>query len=621
MSRRGTALPGTLVLIAALGGLLYALVRASVLEPRDLGRELACLQSRLLAEAGAERALNFLAQCSARGLGADPLASLNQLFADGDRCTPFVAEPLGSGDTRVGAYSVTLSVLERTPTSLSIAIDASGYAPDAPQTLPPGAAPSAWYALRRSVRYSLAPSRAFDFAWFVDNRGWLCADTLRCRGNAGSNGALDAAGHAPTVTGQPRYAAVAWDGSRAALSGYEDDNRDGARDGGDGGLWSGGEILGARELQGNGGLAGNQHAFQPTLALPQLGDLALAEARAVQWQASVAIDGTQVCDAVLGDEPGEPKNLFLVGTPAHPIVLNGPVVVRGDVLISGCVTGQGALYAGGNVYCPKSIRYKNPPAAPRPANGSQAATEAWLTANWNRDFLGLFARENIVVGDFTDATWQQYVALRMSDPLNVSAEDAGSDRIPGTRAGRDGIPGTADDDALEGDGQFSLQHYSQRDVRLGLVPRGAHVGDAIPGTGEDLDGDGLPDATATLASVLLATALDRQHWAGNLPAQGSASYHSLASMRIDNLDAVFCAGHAFCWTVLGSQDARINGALVCRNDDSACGAPQLEINYDCRLLGGSTSRAARFLPLTLQAAVAPRCTPLDTDPNREVPLP
>jgi len=620
-SRRGSVLLGTLLVLVALMGLLYATGRVSVVEVHDTRSSVEGLQAKYLAEAGKERALNLLTQTARRASAQDPLGSLKRLFAGGSKYAPFVAEPLSSGNSRVGAYSVTLTATEQTPSSITIAIESSGYRTDALQTLDARQPLLGWSASRTTVRYSLAPSHVFDYGYFINNWGWFFGNTLVCRGNVRSNGQFDAAGCAPTITGQALYSAVRWNGSNATLSGHHDGNKDGAKDGRDGGLWSSWAIVGVQKLMGNASHVQNQHDFQDPVQMPNLTNLASYEASALQQQSSLTVAGVTVCNAVLGDDPGEKQNLYLVGTLADPIVLNGPVVVRGNVIISGYVTGQGAIYSGGNVYCPSSVTYKNPPTSKRPVDGTQASNEAWLTANWNKDFLGLFARENVVVGDFTDATWQYYESMWMADPLNASDEDCGADGIPNTRAGRDGILGTADDDVLEGDGLFSIQHYTQQDSDLGLLPPGAHVGDPIPGTGEDIDGDGVHDGTATLNDVILSTPLDSANWDGNMPASGIAGYHSIASMTAANLDAVFYTNHSFCWTVLGSESAKINGALVSRNENIVYGTPSLEVNYDCRLLGGSSGRAARFLPSTLQAPELLQWSPLDHDPNSKLALP
>jgi hypothetical protein len=420
------------------------------------------------------------------------------------------------------------------------------------------------------------------------------------------------------VTGQPIYDSVSWNGVVAQLSGYHDDNNDGLQNGGDGGVWSGWNIVRAQNVQGAGGHAANEHQFQPPVPMPNLSDLSTYEANAISQGGQITIDGVPVTNAVYGDEAGEHQNLYLNGTHSHPIVLHGPVVVRGDLIITGTVTGQGAIYTGGNVYVPDSINYLNGPTTTRPANNAQATTEAWLTANWNKDFLGLFSRKNIVIGDCTNATWQFYEAMWMGDALNQSKEDAGADGIPNTRAGRDGILGTADDDVLEGDGVFTIQHYTASDLALGLIPPGHNVGDPIPGTGEDIDGNGVYDGNTTLADVVLVTPLDTAHWGGNMPGSGISHYNNIATMHANNLDAVFYTNHSFCQTVLGGQSANINGALVSRNENIIYGTPTININYDCRLLGGTSGMAAHLLPVTAQPAQVVRWVELDHDPNRYV---
>ncbi|MSR60895.1 MAG: hypothetical protein EXS08_00415 [Planctomycetes bacterium] len=461
----------------------------------------------------------------------------------------------------------------------------------------------------------VAPSEVFDYAYFINNWGWFYGKTIYAKGSVRSNGQFDAAGYSPTITGQPHYDEVSWNGVAATLTGYVDDNGDGLKDGNDGGTFSGWDIVAAQNVQGLGGQASNQHDFQDKVPMPNLSDLSLYESSATQENGSITIDGVEVSDAVYGDEPGELPNLFLVGTAAKPIVISGPVVIRGDVIVSGVVTGQGAIYSGRNVYCPNSITYANPPTSARPADNTQAATEAWLTSNWNKDLLGLFARENVVVGDCTNWLWQYYENWWMSDALNSSLEDAGADGIPNTKAGRDGILGTSDDDLLEGDGLFTIEHYSAEDEDLGLIPEGMSVGDPLAGSGEDIDGDGAYDDGANLADVVLTKPLDTATWGGNMPLGGIASYSSIASLYANTLDAIFYTNHSFCYLVLGGSPANINGALVSRNENIIYGTPSITINHDSRLLGGASGRASAYLPLALQPVEVLRTVILDSDPN------
>ncbi|MDZ4775114.1 MAG: hypothetical protein SGI72_18505 [Planctomycetota bacterium] len=615
-SRKGSALLSTVVVMVSMMGLLYAASSMSAVEVKDARRGMSDVKTKYLAEAGVERGLAFLAIAVKNNKVHDPLKGLTDLFAGGTTCTPIVGEALMDGATRVGSYTVSMTSIEQTPTSITIAVDATGYLPDAPSALAAGRQVESWHSVRSTVRYSLAPSDVFNYAYFINNWGWFYGNTIECKGNARSNGQFDAANYSPTVTGQPMYDSVAWSGATAALSGYHDDNEDGLSDGNDGGIWSGWDIVNAGNVQGNGGNTENQHDFDGSVEMPNLSDLSSYEASATDNGSSITIAGVTVSNAVYGDGAGERQNLYLNGTAANPIVINGPVVVRGDVMITGYVTGIGAIYAGGNVYCPNSIRYVNPPTTTRPAGNTQAQTEAWLSTNWNKDFLGLFARENVVVGDTSHWVWQYYTGYWMGDALNASAEDAGEDGIPNTRRGRDGILGTDDDDVLEGDGVFTVEHYSDADAALGLIPAGQSVGDVIPGTGEDIDGDGAYDDTTTLADVVMNKSLNTTIWGGNMPAGGIASYNSIATLYANNMDATFYTNHSFCYVVLGSSTAKINGALVSRNENIIYGTPTIEINHDSRLLGNSSSPAASLLPRTIEAPEILRWARLDRDPNR-----
>ena len=95
-----------------------------------------------------------------------------------------------------------------------------------------------------------------------------------------------------------------------------------------------------------------------------------------------------------------------------------------------------------------------------------------------------------MVGDYTDDWWQTNVSNWVNHDLNKSREDAGSDGIQNTREGPDGILGTADDDFMEDDGVWTVNHYTEEDAERGLIPEGSRPGDVIPGSGEDIDGDG-----------------------------------------------------------------------------------------------------------------------------------
>ena len=97
--------------------------------------------------------------------------------------------------------------------------------------------------------------------------------------------------------------------------------------------------------------------------------------------------------------------LVLIGTQANPIVVEGPVVVDSDVIIKGYVKGQGTIYSGRNVHVIGDIKYVNPPVWSHP-DADDAAVEA---ANAKKDLLGLVAKGNIVIGDSSDSAWHNSV--------------------------------------------------------------------------------------------------------------------------------------------------------------------------------------------------------------------
>ena len=581
--RRGSTMVIVVITFVGVLGLALATTAMSMSESSKARRSMDEVRVKYLAEAGFERGMQFLEEAVALGGGSGaPIQSLQELLPPGTTVQPFVGADVMDGDSQVGSYTVSLTATDQTPASITVRIDATGYLPDAPVDLAQGRTVEAWDAISVTVRYELERSDVFDYAYFINNWGWFYGNTIYANGNVRSNGQFDVAGYSPYVGGQPIYDSVAWNGSGASLSGYHDDNEDGLADGNDGGVWSGWDIVKAENLRGNGGQARNQHDFEGTVEMPNLTNLGTYEAKAQLEGSSVKIGNKTVCDGICGDDPNESGNLYLHGTAADPIVLDGPIVAHGDVVISGYVTGQGSIYAGRNVYVPDSVVYVDPPTTPRPADSSQATTEAWLSTNWNKDFLGLFARENVVVGDFTHGTWRYYVSGWMASSLNKSKEDAGEDGIPNTKAGMDGILGTADDDVLEDDGVWTVDTYTQEDKDAGTMPFGAHVGDPIPGTGEDIDGDGVFDDTATLADFDLSRPMTNGNWDGNLPVAGITEYKNIATLYANQIDAVIYTNHSFAWTVLGSDPAKINGALVSRNENIVYGTPSIEINYDNR---------------------------------------
>jgi hypothetical protein len=614
-SRRGSALAATLVVFVGVAGLVLAASQLSGVEVAASRRSIDEVRATALAEAGIERTKSMLAGAAKKTSVLDPLDGVRALFAASggvnSTSSTFMAEPLLDGGVNVGEYTTQMTFQQDSPRSVVVSIVSSGYVPAAPENLGPKERLTAWDSIEVTVELSLQSSEVFDNAYFVNNWGWLYGNTIEVNGNARSNGQMDIGGYAPQITGQSLFDSAAWNGATAAVGSEIDSD----------GLTSGWDIVNDNNVHDGDGGAPSKSDFNDQIEMPNLTDLDRYEDMAIAQGSSITIGGTVVSDGVSGDNPGELQNLYLVGTAANPIVLNGPVVVQGDVIISGYVTGQGTIYSGGNVYVPDSVRYLNAPTTPRPTSGDRADIDAWLSSNWNADFMGLFARENVVVGDFTNRYWEYYVSGWLNSPLNQSAEDSGLDLIPSTKAGRDGILGTADDDLLEDDGIFTVETYSAADEAAGLIPPGFAVGDAIPGTGEDIDGDGVFDDTITVDDFAFTEPLDPSAWDGNMPAGGLNRYSDVASLYANHLDATFYTNHAFAWVVFGGQNAVLNGAMVARNESIVYGTPKAIMNYDSRLIGGANGFVGAMLPQTLAPMRVVQWRRIEEDPHRAVVTP
>ncbi|MEM8711143.1 MAG: hypothetical protein AAGG01_09330, partial [Planctomycetota bacterium] len=172
----------------------------------------------------------------------------------------------------------------------------------------------------------------------------------------------------------------------------------------------------------------------------------------------------------------------------------------------------------------------------------------------------------------------------------------------------------------EGDGTFTVEYYSDADAAAGLIPDGYGIGDVIPCSGEDIDGDGVYDDTLRVADFAFDEALDPASWDGNMPTAGIASYSDIASLYANHLDATFYTNHAFAWVVFGGNDAVLNGSLVARNESIVYGTPKAIMNYDARLLGGGDGFVGNMLPHTLAPMRVVQWRRHHEDPHRGVTL-
>ena len=326
--------------------------------------------------------------------------------------------------------------------------------------------------------------------------------------------------------------------------------------------------------------------------MPFIGDLTSASSDYRQWIEELRASDPAMCKVTQGgtvlvdkfyDGAGPSGDasladkgvLVLEGTQSNPIVVNGPVVVASDVIIKGYVKGQGTIYSGRNVHIVGNIQYVNPPSW----SGKRVNSD-----NSSKDMLGLMAKGNIVMGDYTDSTWlssiktylttqpyvQQYACDSTDDLIGYPATFGGSyaatEKVTAMGAGSDAshAPGGWDPST----GQFG----KVREIELDTTH---------PETVTTYDRWGRPQTTTQqVRDKALVTQYDRKYYE-------SVALDSEISSRcstITRIDAVLYNNHGI-FGKLGQ--CSINGSLVCRNEGLQYSS-KLYLNWDMRLYSGSS---------------------------------
>ncbi|MGQ9809557.1 MAG: hypothetical protein ACUVSM_08660 [Armatimonadota bacterium] len=115
-------------------------------------------------------------------------------------------------------------------------------------------------------------------------------------------------------------------------------------------------------------------------------------------------------------------SVALIGTTAKPIRIHGPVTVTGDIVIKGVFTGQGTLYAGRNVHIVGNVQYAQGP------NFSGNDLELIDKANEKKDLLALCARGSIIMGN--TKTMSSTTLSYMTPPFTKGRYDDFGNWIP-----------------------------------------------------------------------------------------------------------------------------------------------------------------------------------------------
>ena len=269
---------------------------------------------------------------------------------------------------------------------------------------------------------------------------------------------------------------------------------------------------------------------------------------------------------------GDPANadngaLVLVGTQSNPIVIDGPVVVDSDVIIKGYVKGQGTIYSGRNIHIIGDVKYLN---APTWLHGTTASSaEAQDSANSQKDMLGLVAKGNIVVGDCSQSSWRNSI---------LSYINGGSSSV--------------------------VESYAcdPSDQNIGYASTFAGSYASVEATGSKAK---LRTQSHTETYYDAATRRNRTRTVTELVNQGDRKYYETCcddavltrlkdTAGVSQIDAILYNNHGIFGTI-GKANTRfnLNGSIVCRDEALVSTAGNgINFNWDMRLKRKRKTQAA-----------------------------
>ena len=297
-------------------------------------------------------------------------------------------------------------------------------------------------------------------------------------------------------------------------------------------------------------------------------------------------------------------SIVLEGTASKPIEINGPVIIPSDVIIKGYVKGQGTIYSGRNIHIVGDIKYVNPPSwNNRSTSGSN---------NKDKDLLGLMAKGNIVLGNYTDSSWVNDIKTVMTSTTYVPTYNCD------TSDAAIGYPKKFNDTKGTRVHYQSVEKVSAADF---AECEDAGLADFIPGGRDSSSGQFGKTRTSYTAGTKTRAAKDGYYtvvtydWYGrgtvheNYYLRKNAEYtpaikhtgveynrkyyesvcddsiiSSMYSDKIAQIDAVLYNNHTICGKIGACS---FNGALVCRNEAIQY-TGGLYMNWDVRLYSGSS---------------------------------
>lgn len=398
--------------------------------------------------------------------------------------------------------------------------------------------------IEETVEFALRRSTVFDHAYFVNNYGWFLGSGVTANGNIRSNGNLlldsysyingDAFAAVSTELGANGYITVDGGGTTRYMDRSTYWGSAGTRARPTNPTSSDTTSTWAMGYE----CKSELNEYQETLVMPYLSDLSGYREVAYNTGGTIKQGGTVLVDGCFsgtgpsGISGGADVGCLVLDGTSKAIELSGVVVVDGDVVIKGTVTGQGAIYAGRNIHIVGNVTYKNAPSWSKP----DSSPDKTIKSNASADMVGLVAKGNIVLGNYTDSTWLSAVKGYITPPWVSSYACDASDASIGY-----GTTFSGDYTAYDSGKKVTYTYNSK---------------------------------TKTYTASGTAS---RKYYESTVGDQ--VIKNNIASSAITQIDAVLYNNHA----VMGKTgQCLFNGALVCR-DEGIIYSSSVKFNWDSRL--------------------------------------
>ncbi|MBD3234214.1 MAG: hypothetical protein GF315_10880 [candidate division Zixibacteria bacterium] len=630
-NHNGSALVVTLSILVLLSFIGVSAVITSNTDMGISGNQKRSKQTFYVAEAGLERAVKECIETNFMDENTAPMVDLFSWLDAFEDSVVFNSASLGNNCN----YTVQIGSITD-PGSIPPFIDCRDVEVTATGSYSGSAESTTISAL---VRVGIAPSGVFDYSYFMNHFGWFAgfpSGGAVANGNVRANGHFDLLSGYFTGNGNPAYNPFTGDIAS------------------NGGVYAGGYVFPSNGSGYNGmaQYSENRHSYagvdnsiwdQATIDMPNLNDptdadgdgnvqelnpyyeqLARGELGGDAGRVGIDDNGDGVLQdsevlftGAWGDSTGENGNAVLSGTDSKPIMVEGPVVVTGDLVVKGTVKGQGSFYVGRNTYVAGTIEYADPPSERPTYNyGSETPEEYaervsdWIDANSDKDIVGFQTRENVVVADYTTSSWQHYITDNggwLRDYRNDGSEDVGTDGVFGDQTSDSNPYGNSE---KERDGYWTVDllnnstgERTTADLSINggtvTIPSGFSV---VPGSGEDVDGDGDYDGGYSFNDFELSGSWDPNDYLNCPTDPDQNSFSEFADNRVGDIDGVLYTNHAIAGCFL--DNSNINGSLVARNEAMIVYGTSINLNHDERLTNWGSGESNYSIYLSRVKGVA-----------------